>query len=169
MCGYRTPKIKEGTIEWPIYKIKRRLMSKKIIRIKQNKSLQFETFNKNFRWACRWSKLLYAFRSNQHFSFVIVWDKNMVVERGISDVKALTSSIFHNPKHIYIYIYILSKNWNVSFIVTTLILSHISGHIIHPFSTFSLSLFLLISQLNVIYSFTFLLPFTFSSPRYYLS
>ena len=34
----------------------------------------------------------------------------MVVERGISDVKALTSSIFHNPKHIYIYIYILSKN-----------------------------------------------------------
>ena len=106
MCGYRTPKNKEGTIEWPIYKIKRRLMLKKIIRIKQNKSLQFETFNKNFRWACGWSKLLYAFRSNQHFSFVIVWDKNMVVERGISDVKALTSSIFHNPKHIYIYIYI---------------------------------------------------------------
>ena len=106
MCGYRTPKNKEGTIEWPIYKIKRRLMLKKIIRIKQNKSLQFETFNKNFRWACRWSKLLYAFRSNQHFSFVIVWDKNMVIERGISDVKALTSSIFHNPKHIYLSIYI---------------------------------------------------------------
>ena len=108
MCGYRTPKNKEGTIEWPIYKIKRRLMLKKIIRIKQNKSLQFETFNKNFRWACRWSKLLYAFRSNQHFSFVIVWDKNMVVERAFQMLRHwhLLFFIILNTS-IYIYIYYL--------------------------------------------------------------
>ena len=66
-------------------------------------------------------------------------------------------------------------NYTLYIIVATTLLSHISGHIIHQFLTFSLSffffklIFLLISQLNVIFSSTFPHPFTFSSPHYYLS
>ena len=68
--------------------------------------------------------------------------------------------------YIYIYIYI-HKRRSVSFILATLLLSHINDHVIHSFSTFFLVFliifFLLISQLIVILSLTFLLLFTFSS------
>ena len=54
-----------------------------------------------------------------------------------------------------------------------LLLSKINSYIIHPFSTYSLSFFflfffILISQIIVIISPTFSLPFTFSSSYYYL-
>ena len=55
-----------------------------------------------------------------------------------------------------------------------LMLSHINGRIIHSFPTLSLlfltliSFFLLISQIIVIVSLTFLIPFTCLSPHYYL-
>ena len=75
-------------------------------------------------------------------------------------------------KYIFIYLY-TSKSWSLVFIVAILLLSKINSYIIHPFSTYSLSFFffsffLLISQIIVIISPTFSLPFTFSSSYYYL-
>ena len=64
----------------------------------------------------------------------------------------------------------ISKSWSIVFIIVTLLLSHISGHIIHQFLTFSLIFFfnffflLLISQLNVILSLTFLPFLSFHLP-----
>ena len=75
-------------------------------------------------------------------------------------------------KYIFIYLY-TSKSWSSVFIVAMFLLSKINSNIIHPFSTYSLSFFfffsfILISQIIVILSPTFFLPFTFSSSYYYL-
>ena len=79
----------------------------------------------------------------------------------------------------------ISKNWSIAFIVTTFLLSHISVHIIHLFSTlFSLSklLFSLFKKkktillpisphllLHFLQSFPSLLPFCFPTTLYFTS
>jgi len=64
---------------------------------------------------------------------------------------------------------------NIAFIIVTLLLSHISSHIIHLFSTFFFNFFffpLLISQLIVIvsptYCYTFSFPNSFYLPYFWL-
>ena len=50
--------------------------------------------------------------------------------------------------NIYIYIYI-SKNWNIIFIIITLRLSHISGHIVQLFLAFSLFFLIIFLLINL--------------------
>ena len=64
----------------------------------------------------------------------------------------------------YLYLYI-SKSWSILFIITTLLLSHISGHIIHQFSTFSLLFLTLFFHINFP---TYCYTFSNFSPSFYL-
>ena len=81
-----------------------------------------------------------------------------------------------SPIFISIYLYIF-KSWSITFIVTILLLSHISGHIIHLFSLFKFLFFLFFflnssSPISPHLLLHFLLHFpslfTFLSPHYSL-
>ena len=83
----------------------------------------------------------------------------------------LPSLFYWDKIHSKIGIQCNNKNFNLQ-LFTFLLLSYVNGHIIHPFSIFSLIFnsffFLLIFQLIVILSLTFRLFFTFSSSYYVL-
>ena len=58
------------------------------------------------------------------------------LNRKCSKNKCYVSTFILYYIHLYLYLYII-KSWSVTFIITMLLLSHISSHVIHLFFTFS--------------------------------
>ena len=75
-----------------------------------------------------------------------VWNKQYNVFSSLNTKNSCnekqTYANFKNANNVLFIIYLyIFKSWSIAFIVTIFLLSHISSHIIHPFSTFFLILF----------------------------
>ena len=103
-----------------------------------------------------------------------VWNKQYNVFNSLNTKNSCnekqTYANFKNANNVLFIIYLyIFKSWSIAFIVTIFLLSHISSHIIHPFSTFFFNSFfflLLISQLIVILSPTYYYTFSFPNSFY---